>query len=266
MKKLIFFALFFGAIILGNTYCAAYRTAKGKKQAAEITSNSRPIMHEIWDNLLKKYVNEAGMVNYKAFLADSAELKKYTDLLSKNHPNDQFWTKNEQKAFWINAYNAFTVELILKNYPIAGIKEIGGKIPFVNSTWDIKFIKIEGVEYDLNNIEHNILRPKFKDPRIHFAVNCASKSCAKLRRGAFFPEKLDAQLDEAGRQFLNDPAGRNRVSTEKTQLSMYFKWFEDDFKTAAPSVWEFVNQFSEKKMTAKTPIDFLEYDWNLNEQ
>jgi Protein of unknown function, DUF547 len=262
MKKISFVLFFALALMLGNTCCGIYKTAKGKKSAAAVKSDSKPISHEIWNDLLKKNVNSAGMVNYKSLQKDSAKLRKYTDLLSQNHPSDQFWSKNEQKAYWINAYNAFTVALILKNYPVKSIKEIGGKVPFVNSTWDIKFIKIEGKTYDLNNIEHNILRPIFKDPRVHFAINCASKTCAKLRNEAYVSEKLDAQLDDAGRQFLNDPTKtRNHISAEKAQLSMYFKWFSDDFG----DIPTFINRFSDVKISAKTPIDFLEYNWNLNE-
>jgi Protein of unknown function, DUF547 len=262
MKKIssvLFLAL---TLMFGNTCCGIYKTAKGKKAADSVKSESKPISHEIWNDLVKKNVNSGGMVDYKSLQKDSVKLRKYTDLLSQNHPSDQFWSKNEQKAYWINAYNAFTVSLILKNYPIKSIKEIGGKVPFVNSTWDIKFIKIEGKEYDLNNIEHNILRPIFQDARIHFAINCASKSCAKLRNEAYISEKLEAQLDDAGRQFLNDSTKtRNQISTNKAQLSMYFKWFADDFG----DIPTFINRFSDVKMSAKTPIAFLDYNWNLNE-
>lgn len=266
MKRLSFLLSALVAVALVGTCCGIYKTAKGKKQLAEIASNSKPVSHEIWDGLLKKFVDENGMVNYKALQKDSAELNKYLQILEANHPNEANWNRAEQMAFWINAYNAFTARLILRNYPLTGIKEIGGKIPFVNSTWDIKFIKIESTVYDLNNIEHNILRPKFKDPRIHFAVNCASKSCAKLQREAFTAAKLDSQLERAGRDFLNDPAGRNKIKTDVARVSMYFKWFEDDFKRTEPTVWQFINRYSDTKISAATKLEFQDYDWNLNEQ
>lgn len=266
MKRLSILLFTLVVVALIGTCCGIYKTAKGKKQLAETASISKPVSHKIWDGLLKKYVDENGMVNYKAFQEDSFELNQYLKILENNHPNDANWSAYEQKAFWINAYNAFTVRLILRNYPLTGIKEIGGKIPFVNSTWDIKFIRIESAVYDLNNIEHNILRPKFQDPRIHFAVNCASKSCAKLQREAFNASNLDNQLDNAGHQFLNDHAGRNIIKPDIAFVSMYFKWFADDFKLVEPTVWQFINRYSDTKINAATELKFLEYDWNLNEQ
>jgi hypothetical protein len=109
--------------------------------------------HQQWDNLVKKYVNTNGLVNYKGFLKDKAELDAYLKTLSDNAPQNN-WSQNEQKAYWINAYNAFTVSLILKHYPVKSIKDIAGKIYKINTPWDIQFITIGGKKYDLNNIEH----------------------------------------------------------------------------------------------------------------
>jgi hypothetical protein len=113
--------------------------------------------HQQWDKLLKKYVNNSGMVNYKGLQKDQADLDAYLKTLSDNAPQDN-WSEDEKKAFWINAYNAFTVALILKHYPVKSIKDIAGNIYKINTPWDIKFITIGAKKYDLNNIEHGILR------------------------------------------------------------------------------------------------------------
>ena len=120
-------------------------------------------------------------------------------------------------------------------YPVAGIKEIKNGIPFINTVWDIKFINIEEATYDLNNIEHGIIRKRFDEPRIHFAVNCASVSCPRLRAEAYRPDKLEAQLTDQARYFLRNPV-KNKISSDKLQLSKIFKWFKGDFKSVGESV------------------------------
>jgi hypothetical protein len=219
--------------------------------------------HQQWDKLLKKHVNASGMVNYKGFQKDKAEVDAYLKMLSDNAPQNS-WSENEQKAYWINAYNAFTVALIIKHYPVKSIKDIGGKIYKVNTPWDIKFITIGGKKYDLNNIEHGILRKKFDDPRIHFALVCASISCPKLQRDAYTGVQLNAQLDDAGKEFLNDRS-KNRISANKAELSKYFSWYKGDF-TKNGSLAEFINKYSQTKMDGNTKVSSIDYNWNLNEQ
>jgi len=221
--------------------------------------------HMQWDKLVKKHVNNVGMVNYKDFQKDRAELDVYLKILSDNAPQTD-WSENEQKAYWINAYNAFTVSLILQHYPVKSIKDIGAaiQIPFVNTPWDIKFINIGGKKYDLNNIEHGILRKKFNDPRIHFALVCASISCPRLRNEAYTAAKLDMQLEDAGKGFLNDRS-KNNINTDKVQLSKYFSWYKGDF-TKNGSLADFINKYSQTKINANTRINYLDYNWNLNEQ
>jgi len=219
--------------------------------------------HQQWDKLVKKHVNTAGWVNYKGFKGEKAELDAYLKILT-NNPPQKSWSDNEQKAYWINAYNAFTVSLIVQHYPVKSIKDIGGKIYKINTPWDIKFINIGGKKYDLNNIEHGILRKKWSDPRIHFAVNCASISCPALRSEAFAAARLDEQLDDAGKVFLRDKS-KNKVNPDKAQVSKIFSWFKGDF-TKKTSLVEFVNKYSDVKLTANADIDFLDYDWKLNDQ
>lgn len=219
--------------------------------------------HQQWDKVLKKYVNNSGLVNYRALKNDQGELNAYMKTLSGSSPQDN-WSADEQKAFWINAYNAFTVALILKHYPVKSIKDIAGNIYKINTPWDIKFITIGGKKYDLNNIEHGILRKKFDDPRIHFALVCASISCPKLRNEAYTPDRLNAQLEDAGRGFLNDRS-KNNISAGKAELSKYFSWYKGDF-TKNGSLPDFINKYSQTKINANTKIGSLDYNWNLNEQ
>lgn len=247
-------------IRLSLTVLAALLLAQSCK-VKDYASEARPITHELWDSLLRTHVNEQGLVNYRGFIQDSVRLNRYLELLSKNHPNDKHWSRKEQLAYWINVYNAFTVKLIVDYYPTASIKDIKSGIPFINTVWDIKFIKIENATYDLNNIEHGIIRPKFKDPRIHMAVNCASISCPKLQNRAYTADKLDEQLDDAARDFLSD-TGKNILTSEKAELSKIFSWYSGDFD----SVRDFVNKYSATKISKTTKIEYLDYDWGLNEQ
>ncbi len=219
--------------------------------------------HKLWDELTKKYVSDAGFVNYKGFVRDSLKINKYLALLSSNHPNDS-WTSDQRKAYWINAYNAFTIKLIVDNYPVKSIKDLGGSIYKVNTPWDIKFIKIGDEEYDLNNIEHGILRDQWEDPRIHAAVNCASVSCPALMKGAFTAEQLEKQLDMQMKRFILDNS-KNILSKNSVKLSKIFKWFSGDFKNVAPDVIKYINRYSDIEISEDADIDYFEYDWNLND-
>lgn len=229
------------------------------------TSSAESISHEIWDKLLKKHVDAKGFVNYGGFKKDETELKKYLNLLSENAPNDK-WSADEQLAYWINAYNAFTVQLIL-NYSdkkIKSIKDIGDKIkiPFINTPWDIKFIKIGGKTLDLNNIEHGIIRKKFNEPRIHFALVCAAKSCPSLRNEAYTASKLNEQLDAQGVDFLNDTF-KNKITEKEAKLSMLFTWYGGDFRDKMPVI-NWVNKYSKIKITNATKVSNTDYNWELN--
>ncbi len=222
-----------------------------------------PVSHDLWDRLLKKHVGQDGFVDYQGMVRDSAALNDYLDLLASSHP-DKSWSKAQVMAYWINAYNAYTVKLIVDHYPLSSIKDIKKGIPFVNTVWDIKFIYIQGKTYDLNNIEHGILRKDYNDARIHAAVNCASFSCPKLRPEAFVADKLDEQLDDSMKSFVNDQL-RNQISAEKAQLSSIFNWFKGDFKSHAGSLEAFINKYSKQKISGKTVITFLDYDWSIND-
>ena len=248
------YSLLFFLLIINVNGCAV----------KDYQSEARPIKHNVWDSLLRAHVDEDGWVDYEGIIRDSSKLNKYLHLLKTHHPNDK-WSVNEQKAYWINAYNAYTVKLIVDHYPIPSIKDIKKGIPFINTVWDIKFIHIEGATYDLNNIEHGILRPKFKDPRVHFAINCASFSCPALRNEAYKAKKLDKQLDDAARKFLADK-NKNIITPTDIQISKIFSWYRTDFKTQSGNIIDFLNQYAPVKIEEDAKISYLDYNWSLNTQ
>lgn len=215
---------------------------------------SNPPSHEAWDALLKKHVSATGKVNYKGFKADKSKLEDYLKTLSSNAPEES-WSKAEEMAFWINAYNAFTIKLIVDNYPLSSINKLHGGKP-----WDQKWIKIGGKTYSLNNIENDILRPKFKDARIHFAVNCAAKSCPPLLNAAWTASNLNSNLDAQAKKFINNSAF-NKLSEKKVEVSKIFDWYKEDFGDLPA----FLNKYASTKVGAKAKVVFLEYDWSLNE-
>ncbi len=220
--------------------------------------------HEQWSKLLSKHVRENGLVDYKGFISDKAELNAYADYLSANPPAEA-WSDNEKIAYWINAYNVFTVKLIVDNYPVESIKDLNPtlSIPTVRSVWTKEWFQIGGEDFSLDRIEHKILRKDFEEPRIHFAVNCASISCPVLRNEAFTAEKLDTQLDEQARIFLNDPT-RNKITPQRVDVSKIFSWFGGDFKNGQ-SLIEFLNKYTEVQIEEKAKVRFMDYDWNLND-
>ena len=226
-------------------------------------TDSQPFTLEQWTNLLQKHVNPDGWVNYDGFIKDSLQLNNYLQQIESNYPNEKNWSREQILAYWINAYNAYTVQIVIRNYPVASIKDIKPGVAFLNSVWDIKFITIEGEQLDLNNIEHNILR-KMNEPRIHFAVNCASYSCPKLLNTAYEAATIDNQLNQQAIDFINDPK-RNVITAEKADVSSIFNWFTGDF-TNDGSLKDFLNKYSKVPIAESTGINFLEYNWNLNKQ
>lgn len=241
----------------------------GAAPTAVTTATAAPIDRDTFDKLLKKYVDKKGLVNYRGLKANAADLKEfnsYLAMLSKNPPKDS-WSKAEQMAYWINAYNAYTIRLILDHYPLKSIKDIGSsiQIPLVTTPWAHKFFSIGNEKMSLDNIEHGILRKQYNDPRIHFALVCASLSCPRLRPEAYSAARLSQQLDEQGRDFLNNPA-KNKITPAKAQLSKYFDWYKSDWNDNGQSVVKWVNKYSTTNITDNTPITYLDYNWSLNEQ
>ncbi len=229
-------------------------------------AGSEPVDHSLFTQLLRKYVDEKGKVNYSSLKKDEDKLNQYLQLLSANAPDEDTWTREEQLAYWINAYNAFTLRLILDHYPLESIKDIGSaiQIPFVNTPWDIKFIKIGTEKYDLNNIEHSILRKNFDEPRIHFAIVCASYSCPQLRREAYEADRLEEQLSAQARLFLADTT-KNKFSKDKAEVSKIFSWFKGDF-TKDGTLVDFLNRYAPVTLSSEADVSYRDYDWSLNEQ
>ncbi len=225
---------------------------------------TEPISHEQWTQLLQTYVSENGEVDYKALHPERAKVTEYLDHLTSNAPNEKTWSKDEQLAYWINLYNAFTVDLILEHYPVESIKDIGAsiKIPFVNTPWDIKMIEIDGKSYDLNNIEHGLIRKKFDEPRIHFALVCAAVSCPKLKNEAYTADQLDSQLEEQARQFINNST-YNFIEKDQIKVSKLFNWYKGDFTKGA--IIDYLNQYSDIQIDKNASVSYMDYIWALND-
>ena len=213
--------------------------------------------HDTWNALTKKYVSATGKVNYKGMKSELPKIKSYLRQLETAFPKKD-WSKNEKLAYWINLYNASTVHLIASNYPTTSITKLSGGKP-----WDKKFVKSGTKTYSLNDIENTIVRPQFKDPRIHAALNCAAVSCPKLLNGAYLPNKLNAQLDKQTRAWIND-ASKNKLNGNKAQVSQIFDWYKADFKDG---VVAFLNKYimTSVALEPNAKITYLEYDWALNE-
>ena len=246
--------------------------------------------HAAFTALLKKHVvlidgGKASQVKYAELQKDRAALKAYLDGLSKvSEAEFNTWTKPQRMAFLINAYNGFTLELILQNYPLKSIKDIGSVF---DNRWKRKFFKLFGQDFYLDKLEHDTLRKPgaYDEPRVHFAANCASIGCPALREEAFTADKLDKQLEEQTVRFLSDRS-RNRYDSKSGELkvSMIFKWFKEDWESGykgfdgkTPAIKSREDYFAryaklladapadqQKIAEGKAAISNLDYDWSLN--
>ncbi len=213
------------------------------------------VSHELWDQLLRRHVGEEGKVDYAGFKKDQAMLQRYLDLLAAN-PMQENWSRSEKMAYLINAYNAFTVQLILDHYPLASIRDLHGGNP-----WDVKWIRLGDRTYSLNQLEHDILRPQFQDPRIHFAVNCAARSCPPLLNRAYTADSLDRQLGRQTKAFINNPV-YNQLGKKEVEISKIFEWYAGDFG----NLIDYLNRYAEIDIASDARIRFREYDWALNKK
>jgi len=241
--------------------------------------------HSAWNQLVGRHVvvregGKASKVRYAAFAKDRAALRAYLDSLSAVEKSEfDGWSKPERLAFLINAYNAFTIELILRSYPgIDSIRDLGN---IFRSPWRIRFFTLLGSEQNLDAIEHDLIRQPgvFDEPRIHFAVNCASIGCPMLREEAYVAARLDAQLADQAIRFLSDRS-RNRYDPGQRALevSKIFDWYRKDFESGLRGIESREAFFAEhaqlladspsdrQAVAAGTvPIRFLDYDWNLDD-
>ncbi len=223
------------------------------------------------NGLLSKYVSGEGLVDYTAWKAsdtDLSALRTFTDELASFDPTSL--SEGERLAFWINAYNAFALREVLERYPVETIRPrdfLG--IPERSFFTEEKHV-VNGTSYSLDEIENDVLRSQFEEPRIHFAIVCASTSCPELRTEAYTAERLEAQLNEQARSFINDPI-RNRYETSTASISKIFDWFEGDFTDAAASVPAYLTSFADEEATAvlespELDVEYMSYDWGLNDQ
>jgi hypothetical protein len=223
-----------------------------------------------WDELLQRYVDDFGRVNYRRWKAESADvLSKWLGTLA-DIDLAGVTDADARLALWLNAYNAIAISQVIEVYPIASIRPKVLGIPNWLSFLDF-FTRsnsiIGGKKYSLNQIEHAILRPEFAEPRIHFALVCASVGCPLLRRGAYFPESVRTQLEADASRFIHNPDKVRYDAQKKTlYLSKIFKWYGEDFVKAAGSVAEYVGGYlgPEAAVGDGWAIVFLPYDWNLN--
>tara|TARA_B100000795_G_scaffold267645_1_gene252940 strand:- start:2107 stop:2814 length:708 start_codon:yes stop_codon:yes gene_type:complete len=214
----------------------------------------------IFNTLLQTNVDTKGKVNYISLKNNEALLDNYLIYLNNTIPTKE-WSLNKQKAFWINAYNSYTIKIILNNYPLKSITNIEND---GRTAWKTPFVKVGEKTYTLDYIEHEILRKKFNDPRIHVGINCASVSCPKLGNIAFTEDNVEASLENLMKEFINDVA-KNKISEGKVEVSEIFKWFKTDFTTDG-SMIDYIKKYSDVKISKKAKIKYLPYNWNLNEK
>lgn len=249
-------------------------------------ANADEFDHSIWQGLLQKNVSmindgHASQVDYGALLEARPLLQQYLSQLSAVSAGE-FATlqKSEKLAFLLNAYNAFTVDLVLEQYPkLKSIKDIGS---LIQSPWKKRFILLLGETRSLDDIEHGMIRKsyEFNEPRIHFAANCASIGCPALLNEAYIGKKLESQLEAATMAFLSDRS-RNRYNTQtkKLEVSRIFKWYQDDFERGWHgwhSLQEFFTHYKDvivdtpeerhALLAGKLDITFLDYNWKLNKK
>jgi len=222
---------------------------------------------ELWQLFLERYVSadSTGLnrVDYAAVTAeDKLVLERLQNSLANIDPRG--WSDNEQQAFWINSYNLSVVSLVLQHYPVASIKDIrlSFKSLFNGGPWEDKLVKVAGIKLSLNDIEHRILRPIWKDQRFHFALNCASVGCPNLSNDIYRAKTLNEQLNLAEKTFLQSPRGFLRTDNGY-QVSSIFNWYWQDFSDKKANLWEY---FQEQGLIEGPVKTFqYQYDWNLNE-
>lgn len=241
--------------------------------AAAAETSTVPVNHSEWDSLLKAYVRPAenglNRLNYKGFKAEAhGRLKAYVRSLE----SVARLSRADQFAFWANLYNSKTIDIVLDHYPVASIRDInlGGGLfaALTGGPWKAKVVTVSGQRLSLDDIEHTIMRGIFKDHRVHFAVNCASVGCPNLAGEAFVGSRLDAQLEQGGRAFVNSTRGVT-VTGKVVTASKIFSWFKDDFGGTDASILEHIRRYADSGLKGgldgATRISDYYYDWSLND-
>lgn len=225
--------------------------------------------HTRWATVLEGFVDEAGRVDYRGLKADPEPLHLYLRELARvDDAAYRSWSREQQLAYLINLYNAQTIDLVMRHYPLASIKDIGS---LLRGPWGQPVVSLFGRLTTLDNLEHKIIRSMFAEPRTHFALVCAARSAPVLRREPYRATVLDEQLDDQARRFIRDPA-RNRVDTGRAvlHLSPVFKWFEGDFTAEGGTVEDFVMGYLDPEVAAllrerTVAVVYRVYDWTLND-
>ncbi len=231
---------------------------------------------DIYGRLLRRHVNRFGDIHYKGFKSDSALFDIYLESIERTDPYDGRMSRSEKLAFWINAYNAFTVKLIMRDYPVSSIVHIGqdsdgiesfdyirDASPEVNPQFDWSMATIAGKTYSLNAIKNEVIRQEFDDPRIHFVLVNGTRSAPKLRREPYIGDSLTQQLEDATLNFFQLP-DKNRISPTKPRLSPVMRDYASDFISDTTSITDFVNIYSKVKIYSDAVPTYLPYDWRLN--
>jgi Protein of unknown function, DUF547 len=229
--------------------------------AAASGARAEAVDYGTYAELLQAHVRD-GVVDYAGFKADEARLDDY--LARNGRVNPESLSREDRFAYYINAYNAWTIKLILTGYPgVKSIKDLGG---LLQSPWKKPFVKIDGRTLTLDEIEHSILRPQFKDARVHFAIVCASKGCPPLIAQPYRGAVLDEQLNRVTTAFLNRP-GNYRLEGDRFEVSSIFKWFGEDFG----NLFDFYIRYAQGDLKQalqsgrdRIRIGYLDYDWSLN--
>ncbi|MCG8668537.1 MAG: DUF547 domain-containing protein [Pseudomonadales bacterium] len=270
MKKWVLSALALLLMLQNQWVVAAPKSDLWDVWLAHDKNSSAIIDHSLWDAFLNSYLvssDGVNLVNYRAVTkSDKALLDKYLSNLQQT-PISTF-SRSEQFAYWVNLYNAATVQLILDKYPIDSIKDISfGWFSF--GPWDEKLLKVESREVSLNDIEHRILRPIWKDNRIHYAVNCASYSCPNLAAQAYTALNFQQLLDQGAKDYVNHPRGVSLKGGE-LELSEIYNWYQVDFGDSETGVLEHLLKYANPELKKalssqqKLKIDY-DYDWRLNQ-
>ncbi len=236
-------------------------------KAAMAEGATLPVDHRMFDELLHRYVTPAG-VSYQDWSQhpeDIQKLRRYLSGLQSATPSQM--GAEPALAYWINLYNAATLNLVLEKYPIKSIKDIGAPS---SSPWEKTVATVEGRPLSLSQIENDVIRPKFHAARSHFALNCAARGCPPIRPEAYVGERLRSQLEDQTKRFLGDRKTNFVDATGTIWLSKIFEWYAADFEAASGSVWAFVAPYLEgspagARSASKSPLRYTEYDWTLNE-
>jgi len=255
--------------IFTNSVSAAPSAELWQRWTKHNPEATQSIDHGAWDRLLGRYLikkkNDVSRFAYKAVSKnDHEQLKTYIESLANTKIND--YNRDEQRAYWINLYNALTIEVILQNYPVFSIRDISSGL-FTSGPWKRKLVTVEAVMLSLDDIEHRILRPIWQDPRLHYAVNCASIGCPNLQPQAFTASNSEIMMEKAALEFVNHPRAAMVSSSGKLRVSSIYDWFGDDFG-GEQGVLAHLRQYAKPKLSMVlkdvTEIDGDHYNWELN--